>query len=104
MRAWLPGTERRTPGRNEVVSQSPVTVADMLSTITSTTTISNSFVVLSLTGGSMGYLASPEEYDGVCRYEGRAIMVQGHDGGGWVYSAQVVDHAGPILTAVVAQW
>jgi hypothetical protein len=34
-------------------------------------------------------------------YEGRTIMVQGHDGGGWIYSAQVIDQAGPILTAVV---
>jgi hypothetical protein len=34
-------------------------------------------------------------------YEGRAIMVLGHDGGGWVYSAEVVDQADPILTAVV---
>ena len=34
-------------------------------------------------------------------YEGRAIMVRGLDAGGWVYSAAVVDHAGPILTAVV---
>ncbi len=34
-------------------------------------------------------------------YEGRAIMVQGHDGGGWIYSASVIDQAGPILTAVV---
>ncbi len=34
-------------------------------------------------------------------YEGKAIMVRGHDGGGWIYSAEVVDQAGPILTAVV---
>lgn len=34
-------------------------------------------------------------------YEGKAIMVRGHDAGGWIYSATVVDHAGPILTAVV---
>ena len=36
-------------------------------------------------------------------YEGKAIMVRGHDGGGWIYSAEVVDQAGPILTAVVQQ-
>ena len=35
------------------------------------------------------------------KYEGSAIMVSGFDGGGWIYSAEVVDHAGPILTAVV---
>ena len=36
-------------------------------------------------------------------YEGQAIMVRGHDGGGWIYSAEVIDVAGPILTAVVQQ-
>ena len=35
------------------------------------------------------------------RYEGQAILVQGHSGGEWIYSAQVIDHGGPILTAVV---
>jgi len=34
-------------------------------------------------------------------YEGRAIMVAGHDAGGWIYSARLVSLAGPILTAVV---
>jgi hypothetical protein len=34
-------------------------------------------------------------------YEGSAIMIQGHDHGDWVYSAEVIDKAGPILTAVV---
>ncbi len=34
-------------------------------------------------------------------YEGRAIMMEGMDQGGWVYSASVVDQAGPILTEVV---
>jgi hypothetical protein len=34
-------------------------------------------------------------------YEGQAILVRGHDGGGWIYSAEVIDQAGPILTAVV---
>ena len=33
-------------------------------------------------------------------YEGRAIMIRGHDGGGWIYSALVISQAGPILTAV----
>ena len=36
-------------------------------------------------------------------YEGRAIMVAGHDGGGWIYSARVISMAGPILTAVVQE-
>jgi hypothetical protein len=37
----------------------------------------------------------------LAEYEGKAIMVRGHDGGGWIYSAEVIDQAGPILTAVV---
>jgi hypothetical protein len=36
-------------------------------------------------------------------HEGQAIMVRGHDGGGWIYSAEVIDQAGPILTMVVQQ-
>ena len=36
-------------------------------------------------------------------YEGKAITVRGHDGGGWIYSAEVIDQAGLILTAVVQQ-
>jgi len=34
-------------------------------------------------------------------YEGRVIMVEGHDGGGWIYSAVIIDEAGPILTMTV---
>jgi len=40
---------------------------------------------------------------GLTEYEGRAIMVSGHDGGGWIYAARVVSMAGPILTTVVRQ-
>ena len=36
-------------------------------------------------------------------YEASAIAIQGHDGGGWVYSARVVDKGGPIVTALVLQ-
>jgi hypothetical protein len=39
----------------------------------------------------------------LAEYEGRAIMVSGHDDGSWIYSASVIDEAGPILTAVVEQ-
>lgn len=35
------------------------------------------------------------------RYEGCAIMVQGRGGDKWIYSARIVDNAGPILTAIV---
>ena len=34
-------------------------------------------------------------------YGGSSIMVRGIDGSGWIYSATVVDHAGPILSVVV---
>jgi hypothetical protein len=34
-------------------------------------------------------------------YEGRAIMVRGYDQGAWIYSAEITDEAGPILSAVV---
>lgn len=36
-------------------------------------------------------------------YEGKAIMVTGFDGGGWVYRASVIDSGGPIVTALVEQ-
>ena len=55
-----------------------------------------------LTGISMQAAQSPEsEAVDLTAYEGLAIMVQGHNGGGWIYSASVIDQAGPILTAVV---
>ena len=38
------------------------------------------------------------------KYEGKAIMVDGHGGGGgWVYNTQIVDAAGPILTLLVQE-
>ena len=39
----------------------------------------------------------------LAKYEGTAIAIEGHDGGGWVYSARVVDEGGPIVTALVLQ-
>jgi hypothetical protein len=46
----------------------------------------------------------PEGHElSLAEYEGKAIMVQGHGGGSWIYSAEVVDEAGPILTAVVGR-
>lgn len=37
------------------------------------------------------------------KYEGRAIMVRGSlpEYNGWLYEAQIIDEASPILTAVV---
>lgn len=37
----------------------------------------------------------------ISQYEGCAIMVQGRGDGNWIYSARIVDNAGPILTAIV---
>jgi hypothetical protein len=55
-----------------------------------------------LTSIPMQAAVSPESAELNLRvYDGKAIMVSGHDGGGWIYSAAVIDQAGPILTAVV---
>lgn len=34
-------------------------------------------------------------------YEGKAVMISGHDGGSWVYGAAIVDSGGPLITALV---
>jgi hypothetical protein len=34
-------------------------------------------------------------------YEGRAILVSGYTSGGFVYQANIVDRAGPIVTATI---
>jgi hypothetical protein len=33
-------------------------------------------------------------------YEGRAIMVCGYDQGAWIYAAEIIDTAGPLLSAL----
>ena len=35
------------------------------------------------------------------KHEGKAIMVRGRCGGGWIYSAEIIDLAGPILNTLV---
>ncbi len=35
------------------------------------------------------------------QYEGKVIMISGHNGGGWIYRAAVVDSGGPLLKALV---
>jgi hypothetical protein len=61
-------------------------------------------VPVRLTSISMQESVPPESGEiELTEYEGKAIMVQGHGGGGWIYSASVIDQAGPILTAVVQQ-
>ena len=37
------------------------------------------------------------------RYEGRALLIKGSDQGGWIYRAEIVEVAGPILTMVVQE-
>jgi len=37
----------------------------------------------------------------VKKHEGKAIMVEGRSSGGWIYSAELIDTAGPILSALV---
>jgi len=55
-----------------------------------------------LTSIQMQEARAPEagELD-LVEYEGKIVMVSGHDGGRWIYSASIVDVAGPILTTVV---
>lgn len=55
-----------------------------------------------LTSMPMQAAQTPESAElDLAEYEGKAIMVRGHGGGDWIYSAEVIDQAGPILTAVV---
>jgi hypothetical protein len=58
--------------------------------------------VIRLTGMQMQEARSPESDElNLEKYEGKAAMVHGHDGGGWIYRAAVVDSGGPLLTALV---
>ena len=44
-----------------------------------------------LTGIPMQAAVSPESEEiDLAQYEGRLILVRGHDGGGWIYSATVI--------------
>ena len=55
-----------------------------------------------LTGIPMQAAVSPESEEiDLARYTGRVILVRGHDGGGWIYSAKVIVKVGPICSAVV---
>jgi hypothetical protein len=66
-----------------------------------------------LTGIQMQEAQPPESKElNLEKYEGKAVMVHGHDGGGWIYQAAIVDSGGPLLTALamkvfsgsVGQW
>jgi hypothetical protein len=37
-------------------------------------------------------------------YEGCALVVRGHDGGGWIYEAEILEESGPLLTSMVEQF
>ena len=39
----------------------------------------------------------------IAEYNGSAIMITGIDQGEWIFEAEIVDRAGPILTALVEQ-
>lgn len=55
-----------------------------------------------LTRMGMQAAAAPESQEiDLSPYEGKALMVQGQEGSDWLYSAEVIDEAEPILTAVV---
>jgi hypothetical protein len=55
-----------------------------------------------LTSMPMQAAMAPEAHELDLRdYEGKAILVEGHVDGGWIYDARIVDCAGDILTAVV---
>jgi nitrogen fixation protein FixH len=55
-----------------------------------------------LTGISMQE-ARPAENSEIelSQYEGKTLMIKGHDGGSWIYRAQVIDSGGPLMTALV---
>ncbi|HNS41088.1 MAG TPA: hypothetical protein PKJ56_12700, partial [Promineifilum sp.] len=36
-------------------------------------------------------------------FENQAVLIEGHDGGGWIYSARITDHASPIVTLLAKQ-
>jgi hypothetical protein len=57
-----------------------------------------------LTSIQMQAAQPPESKElSLTRYEGRALLVSGHDGGGWIYEAKIVDKGGPLLATVVQQ-
>jgi len=71
-----------------------------------TTTIllpeSKAGTVVRLTEMPMQVAIPPEAQEiSVKRHEGKAIMVKGHYGDGWIYSTEMIDIAGPILSALV---
>jgi len=63
---------------------------------------SPSTAAIRLTGMQMQEARPPESDElNLEKYEGKTVMVHGHDGGGWIYQAAIVDSGGPLLTALV---
>lgn len=57
---------------------------------------------LRFTSMSMRVSRPPESAElDLAEYEGRAVMIRGHGESGWVYSAEVIDQATPIVTELV---
>jgi len=57
-----------------------------------------------LTQIGMAESVSPQSREiDLVSYEGRVIVVRGHDGGGWIYEAEIVESGGPLLTSLV-EW
>ena len=58
--------------------------------------------VVRLTEMPMQAAIAPEVQEiSVRKHEGKAIMVEGRSSDGWIYSAELIDTAGPILSALV---
>ena len=58
--------------------------------------------VVRLTEMPMQKAVAPEVQEiSVKKHEGKAIMVEGRSSGGWIYSAELIETAGPILSALV---
>ena len=58
--------------------------------------------VVRLTDMPMQAAVPPEAQEiSVKKHEGKAIMVEGRYSGGWTYSTEMIDLAGPILSALV---
>jgi len=58
--------------------------------------------VVRLTEMPMQAAIAPEVQEiSVKKHEGKTIMVEGRPSDGWIYSAELIDTAGPILSALV---
>ncbi len=58
--------------------------------------------VVRLTEMPMQGAVAPEVQEiSVKKHEGKAIMVEGRSSGGWIYLAELIETAGPILSALV---